>query len=267
MPPEPVSPDDPRLNFYQCVRDPELARRFQLFVAEGRLVVTRAIQRRPGDILSVLVSHTALHALSGVLAALPVSVPIFTAGVEQLRAISGFAMHHGCLALVRRREPPPAEAIISAAKTLVVLEDVANPDNVGGVFRLGQALGADALLLSDSCADPLYRKSVRTSMGAALDLPYGRFSAWGEVRDVLRTHGFVTVALTPSPDADALPRVPARVRDGRLALLVGGEGEGLRPETLDGADIRARIPMIAGADSLNLAVATAVALSQLRPLA
>jgi tRNA G18 (ribose-2'-O)-methylase SpoU len=146
--------------------------------------------------------------------------------------------------------------VLSGASRVVVLEDVVDHTNVGAIFRSAAALGFDAAVLSPRCADPLYRRSVKVSMGAVFALPYARIGAWREAMAVLRDSGFTTLALTPDPDAEDLAEL---VPPARPALVVGAEGEGLSPRWLEGADRRVRIPMAGDIDSLNVAAATAVA--------
>lgn len=259
---------DPRLWSYRAIREPELAARFGLFVAEGRLIVERAIARAAHDVESILVSATAAEAMRGVFEMLPSEVPVYVASLPVLREVAGFNMHRGCVGLVRRPPAIQPRDLLMRTRTVVALESVSNPDNIGGVFRAGHALGADAVLLSADCSDPLYRKSIRTSMGAVLNLPYARFDASDAMVRELREAGFLTIALTTHADAHSISEAAATIdTQTRLALLVGAEGAGLRRETQYGADLRFRIPMTGGVDSLNLTVAAAIALSQLRRVA
>ena len=164
-------------------------------------------------------------------------------------------------ALVHRPTAPPVEKVITAAGTMVVLEGVTNADNVGGVFRNAAAFGADAVLLSPTCCDPLYRKAVRTSMGATLQVPFARAgeAQWPGVLGRVRVEGFTLVALSPREPAETLDAFAAR-RSSRLALIVGTEGGGLTPAVEAAADCRVRIPTSGAVDSLNLAVAVGIAL-------
>jgi tRNA G18 (ribose-2'-O)-methylase SpoU len=153
--------------------------------------------------------------------------------------------------------------VLRDARLVVALEDVANADNVGGVFRNVAAFGADAVLLSPSCCDPFYRKAIRTSMAATLRVPFVRINAWPEGLSDLRTRGFTLVALTPREPAQALDAFARAARPDRLVLLVGAEGAGLSPAVERAAHVRLRIPVRPVVDSLNLAVATGIALSRL----
>jgi tRNA G18 (ribose-2'-O)-methylase SpoU len=153
--------------------------------------------------------------------------------------------------------------VIAGAPRVLALEAVGNPDNVGGLFRVASALGAGGILLDDSCADPFYRKAIRTSMGASLRVPFVSAADWMPSLEGLRTRGHTLVALTPGTDAIALDEWrPAAAT--RLTLLLGSEGSGLRPATLALADVFLRIPMDRAADSLNVVVAAAIALRELR---
>jgi len=176
---------------------------------------------------------------------------------EQLaEQVTGFHVHRGALACMHRKPlPQPAELLDGAARVLV-LEDLVEHTNVGAALRCAAALGVDAALLSPRCADPLYRRAVKVSMGAVFALPWTRVADWWEAVPQLTAAGFTTVALTPDPSAADLAQVRL---DGPIALLIGSEGPGLSSRWRCAADIRARIPMTAGVDSLNVAAAAAVA--------
>jgi tRNA G18 (ribose-2'-O)-methylase SpoU len=250
--------DDPRLAAYRHVGDPDWLRAHGLFVAEGRLVVARAIEHGVA-IESVLLTPAARAAFDP--AALD-ACTVYVAPPSIVNAITGFNFHRGCLALARRT-PPRALAELRRARRLVILEGVNNPDNVGGVFRSGAALGADAVLLGPGTGDPLYRKAVRTSMGAALWLPFAEAGPWpGALHDV-RAMGFVVAALTPSGALtvdEFAARLPA---DARVALLAGAEGPGLTAGALSAADVTVRIPVNPRSDSLNVVVALAIAFARI----
>jgi tRNA G18 (ribose-2'-O)-methylase SpoU len=254
--------DDPRIAAYQGLRDGELLRSRGLFVAEGRLVVRRLLADSRYRVQSVLVNDAALRDLEPAMAALDATVPIFVCTAEQLAGIAGYDVHRGCLALVHRPPPATVDAVAAASTTLVVLEGVANADNVGGVFRNAAAFGVDGVLLSPACCDPFYRKAIRTSMAAALSVPFARASAddWPGALKKIKAAGFTIVALTPREPSETLRQFASRPRPPRLALMVGTEGAGLTPEAEAAADHRVRIPIAAGIDSLNLAVATGIAL-------
>jgi tRNA G18 (ribose-2'-O)-methylase SpoU len=260
------SPDDARLADYAATADPALARERGLFVVEGRLVVARLIEARRYAIHSVFVSDAARRALGAVLDALDPRTPVYVGPTELFRHATGYNIHRGCLALAVR--PPATEplALARQARTAVVLEAVANPDNVGGVFRNAAAFGVDAVFLCPSTSDPLYRKAIRTSMGATLRVPFARIDDWPGGLSRLREAEFRLVALTPRADAPPLDEYVAGAVPARLALLVGNEGIGLSEEVVARADDRIRIPIHADVDSLNVAVAAGIALARLTRL-
>jgi tRNA G18 (ribose-2'-O)-methylase SpoU len=256
-------PGDPRVAEYRDVPEPELIRARGLFVAEGRVVVRRLIDERRYVVRSLLLNEAARGELDPWLARLDPAVPIYICAAGHFLGMTGLNIHRGCLALVERPAAPLLDGVLRDARLVVALEDVANADNVGGVFRNVAAFGADAVLLSPSCCDPLYRKAIRTSMAATLRVPFARIEAWpGGLLD-LRTRGFTLVALTPRGPAQALDGFARTTRSDRLALLVGAEGAGLSAAVEQAADVHVRIPMRPVLDSLNLAVATGIALSRL----
>jgi tRNA G18 (ribose-2'-O)-methylase SpoU len=252
--------------------DGELVRARGLFVAEGRLIVERLIGEQLVDagrhrLRSVLVSDAAARQMDRTLSAVAADVPVFVCGAGDFLGVTGHDIHRGCLALVERPAPTTLDAVLRGARSIVVLEAVTNADNVGGVFRNAMAFEAGAVLLSPTCCDPLYRKAIRTSMGATLRVPYVRLDDWPASLSRVRAEGFVIVALTPRKALDPSEELDAfaATRHPRpIALLVGTEGAGLTPAAEAAADHRVRIPMGPGVDSLNLAVATGVALYTLR---
>jgi tRNA G18 (ribose-2'-O)-methylase SpoU len=254
---------DPRLAAYRQLADSELMRDNGLFVAEGRLVLRRIVDAGRFTVRSVLLNDTNFQALSGTLQRLPRDVPVFRCDTGDFLHITGFNLHRGCLALVERPIPTACCEILRAAHTIVILEGVGNADNVGGVFRNVAAFGADGVILSPNCCDPLYRKAIRTSMGATAGVAFARVDDWpGGLADV-RATGFTIVALTPRRPSKTLDELLAGGRPARLALLVGTEGDGLSDGAAAMADLRVRIPISEGVDSLNLAVATGIALARL----
>jgi tRNA G18 (ribose-2'-O)-methylase SpoU len=272
---------DPRLALYRHVRDGDLLRERGLFVAEARLIVKRAIEDRRYVVRSLLVNDAALRDLAPALDRLEASVPVLVCRTDDFLQVTGFHIHRGCLALVERPVATPVDHLIYRAQALVVLEAVANADNVGGVFRNAAAFGADGVLLSPTCCDPLYRKAIRTSMGAVLSVAFARVDEadWPGVLTRVRAAGATIVALTPREPSEALDDFAARwgragVRLGsdpgptparpRIALVVGAEGGGLSPAVEAAADYRVRIPISDRVDSLNLAVAAGIALHRLR---
>ena len=214
--------DDPRLALYRDVGDGERMRERGLFVAEGRLVVKRAIEDRRYTIRSLLVNDAARRDLAPALDRLDASVPVFVCRTGDFLQVTGFDLHRGCLALVERPAATAVDHLIYRVQTLVVLEAVANADNVGGVFRNAAAFGADGVLLSPTCCDPLYRKAIRTSMGAALSVSFARVNEgdWPEVLVRVRAAGATIVALTPREPSETLDAFAARPRPPRIAVEV-----------------------------------------------
>lgn len=255
--------DDPRVELYRGVRDPGLLHDHGVFVAEGRLVVRRLLTSSRFRTRSVLVTPQAGEELSDILETLDERTPVYVGNYGLFNELTGFDVHRGCLAIGERPPAAPWSEVASAARTMIVLERVGNPDNVGGVFRAAAALGGDAVLLSPGCADPLYRKSIRTSMAAALAVPFATAEPWPDVLDALRAGGVEVVALHPS----GLEEIDAVRRGPRIALLLGHEGLGLSGRTLAHADRRVRIWMTPGTDSLNIVTAAAIALHRLSPMA
>ena len=248
---------------YRGVSDPELLRSRNLFIAEGRIVVSRLIEDGRWSVRSVLVSDAAKRRLEPMLATIDARVPILVCEAEHFLGITGHDIHRGCLALVERPPALPLDAALAAARLVVVLEGVSNADNVGGVFRNMAAFDADVVILSPTCCDPLYRKAIRTSMGATLRVPFVQLGEWPDALQRLRAAGFRLVALTPREPSEPLDTFASRPRGPKLALLVGAEGQGLTPAVESAADDRVRIPIARDIDSLNLAVATGIALEQL----
>jgi tRNA G18 (ribose-2'-O)-methylase SpoU len=271
---------------YRHLSDARLLTAHGMFVAEGRLVVRRVIEDGRYTLRSLLVNDASLASLGPLLASISDRVPVYRCETADFLGITGHHIHRGCLALVER---PPALAVLTlleslgasvvpphaaaplagghagrASEVLAVLEGVTNADNVGGVFRNAAAFGAGAVLLSPTCCDPLYRKAIRTSMAATLQVPYARVDDWPRGLDELRARGFTIAALTPREPSTALAAFVASALPSRIALLVGSEGDGLTPAASSAADVRLRIPIAPAVDSLNLAVAVGIALHQLR---
>ena len=256
---------DARAAAYRDLSDGELLRSRGVFVAEGRLVVRRLIDDPRYTIESLLLNESALRDLEPAIARLDSAVPVLVCRTDAFAQLTGYNIHRGCLALVRRPPPTATTSLIASAAWLIVLEGVTNADNVGGVFRNAAAFDADGVLLSPTTCDPLYRKAIRTSMAAALRVPFARAAAeeWAGVVGDLRAAGFTVVALTPREPSEPLDQFAARPRPSRLALLVGAEGAGLSNAIASAADYRVRIPISNRVDSLNLAVATGIALARL----
>ena len=258
-------PADPRIAPFREARDGELCRREGLFLAEGRLLVRRLLEAARFPVRSLLLTEPALDDLRDLVGAAGAPA-VHVASTATIRAIVGFKFHRGCLALGLRGETLSVEALVSApgARTLLALEGLADPDNVGAVFRNAAAFGAAGVLLSADCADPLYRKAIRVSMGATLSVPFARVADWPAALAALRRDGYRLVALCPRPDAEDIGEAAARTpRASRLALLVGTEGKGLSDATRAAADLAVRIPMAPGVDSINVAAACGIALHRL----
>jgi tRNA G18 (ribose-2'-O)-methylase SpoU len=188
--------------------------------------------------------------------------PVYAGTQDVLEKATGFHVHRGVLASFHRRELPAAAEVLAAARRVVILEDVNNHTNLGAIFRGAAALGIDGVLLSPSCADPLYRRSVRVSMGQVFAVRYARLASWPGALDEVRAAGYSLLALTPDGGAQPIQRLDARHR-ARPALLLGAEGPGLSGAALAASDVRVVIPMRAGVDSLNVAAASAVAFWEL----
>lgn len=263
-----ASADDPRLADYVALRDPALRRAREnaagLFIAEGHLVVERLLgSRYPAR--SVLVTERGLRVLRPVLERADVTVYLVDSAVA--RALTGYDVHRGALAAGRRLALPGAAEVMAGARVVLVLEDLTDQANLGALFRNAAALGVDAVLLSPRCCDPLYRRSVRVSMGAVLTVRYAYLEPWPDALGVLAGHGFTLAALTPDPAADRLEAAAGALvgeNGGRVALLLGSEGPGLSAAALAACSRRVRIAMESGVDSLNVATAAAVALHCLR---
>jgi tRNA G18 (ribose-2'-O)-methylase SpoU len=261
-----VGADDPRLGDYVRLRESSLRRSLEsergLFIAEGEKVIRRAIEagHRPR---SFLLAPRWLPGLADVLARWP-DVDVYVVDEAVAEEVTGFHVHRGALASLHRSALPPVDDLLSLDR-LVVLEDVVDHANVGAVLRSAAGLGWDGALLSPRSADPLYRRAVKVSMGAVFALPWTRLPSWRDAPTLLAGAGFTTVALTLADDSEDLDRVAARLGTGKVAVLLGTEGAGLSEHWSASAAVRARIPMRAGIDSLNVAAAAAIACYALAP--
>jgi len=258
--------DDPRVADYSNVPDAELLRTQGVFVAEGRQVVRQLLTASRFRARSVLVSPSALERLRDVLETR--DVPIYTMPIDRLATLVGFNMHRGCLAIGERLPAAGVGAWLREAapsRLLVVGERLSNADNVGGVFRNAVAFGAGGVLLSPGCCDPLYRKSIRVSMGGALRVPYAIDEHWPAGLLALKDAGFRVFGLTPLAAARDLEDALASLEPGTpVALTLGHEGDGLGDEAMQIADDLVRIDMRTGVDSLNVATAAGIALHACR---
>lgn len=253
--------DDPRLDDYRGLRDPQRRRideeRAGIFVAEGITVVERLVAGGV-QLRSVLVLETKRHRVERLTASL--DVPVYSASRDVLTTVTGFDVHRGVLASAPRPCPPPLPVVLAKARTVVVLEGLNNPENVGSIARSARALGADALIIDPRCSDPFARRTVRVSMGEIVFLPTYRLTPWPDALEELRTHGLAIAALTPDPGTTSLFEWAAPER---VALVFGAEGPGLTTSTRQIADVELRIPIRAGVDSLNVGHAAAITLAQL----
>ena len=259
-------PADPRVDDFRDLttadRRPDRPGGRGLVIAEGVVVVRRLIDS-PYPVRSLLGVPRRFDELAGDLAAL--RVPAYAADAETMAAVVGFHLNRGVLAVADRAAPPDVAALLRDARLVAVLEGVNDHENLGSLFRNAAALGVDAVLLGPRCSDPLYRRSVRVSMGHVLRVPFAELPGpWPAALDVLRAAGLRVVALTPADDAQ--PLTAAGIAGKRVAVLLGAEGPGLTPDALAAADLRVRIPMAPGVDSLNVATAAAVAFHSLSPL-
>ena len=255
---------DERLGDYANLTDVALRRRTEpeggLYIAESPKVIARALAagHRPR---SVLVLEQWLGGLESLLA--DHDVPVFVGESALLENLTGFNLHRGALAAMHRPELVPVEELLKDARRVVVLEDIVDHTNVGAIFRSVAGLGADAVLVTPRCADPLYRRSVRVSMGTVLQVPWTRLPDWPLGAEQLRAAGFHIAALALSDRAESLDEFASHAPE-RVAIVLGTEGDGLSPAALDAADTVVTIPMMHGVDSLNVASASAVALYALR---
>lgn len=266
--------DDPRIRVYRNLRDAELAAREGLFIGEGEQVVRTLLLASRFRTRSLLLSETRLGTMRDAVERVSGSVPVYVAAQGVMDAVVGFHIHRGALAAGERGEGMTAEAVVEGAlrsggvrgARVVVMETIANHDNVGGVLRNAAALGVGGALLDARSCDPLYRKAIRVSMGGALRVPFAHGGdAPGHIA-LLRERGFTVCALTPAPGADDVFAFAAsqRGRARPIAVVLGAEGPGLRDVSMDACDVRLRIDMEPDVDSLNVATASGVALAALR---
>lgn len=255
--------DDGRLTGYRDLTDVALRARFEptsgVYIAESASVIERALAAGHSPV-SVLMEDKWLERMSPLLSR--VDVPVYLGDKELLEQITGFHVHRGALALMHRPALPAVSDVITGARRLVILEDIVDHTNVGAIIRSAAGMGFDGFLVSPRCADPLYRRSVRVSMGTVFDIPWTRLESWPGGLSVLRDAGFTIAAMTPDADAVNLDRFDPPEK---VALILGTEGDGLSTRAIDQADVTVRIPMMRGVDSLNVAAAAAVVCWHLRP--
>ncbi|WP_046321974.1 RNA methyltransferase [Mycobacterium sp. UM_Kg1] len=256
-------PRDARLDDFRDLnsidRRPDLPSGKGLVIAEGVLVVQRMLASRftPRALLGTDRRLTELSAdLTGPDAP---DVPFYRVSAEVMAEVVGFHLNRGVLAAASRVPEPSVAELVAGARTIAVLEGVNDHENLGSIFRNGAGLGVDAVVFGSGCADPLYRRSVRVSMGHALLVPFARSADWPADLAMLREQGFRLLAMTPDPGAAVLSSAMTTLRDERVAVLVGAEGPGLSERAMRASDLRVRIPMSRGTDSLNVATAAALA--------
>ena len=260
---------DPRLADYARLTDMELRTRLEsgqgLFIAEGTKVISRAVAAGY-PVRSVLVAERRLADLPALLPQLAATgAPVYVVADKTAEQLTGYRVHRGALASLHRKPLPKVPALAAAARRVIVLEDLVDHANVGAIFRCAAALGVDGVFLSPRCADPLYRRAVKVSMGAVFAIPYARMTGWFDGLAGLRAAGFRLLALTPDPAAPSIGVAVAVQRTAqRIALLLGAEGDGLSSRWLHEADQAVRIPMhpdalASGVDSLNVVAAAAIA--------
>ncbi len=257
--------DDPRIAEFRSIRERDLTGREGRFIAEGTVVLRMlaAAHGSDGDSLTekILLLENRVSGLAEILSCFPTDVPVYVASSAVLDQIAGFHLHRGVLALGRRRRERTASELIAALPEnalMVAAFGISNHDNIGSIFRNAAAFGADAVLLDESCCDPLYRKALRVSVGAVLSVPYARHGTMSDILAALMESGFAVWGLSPSGSVE-IRNVPA---SGRMVLITGTEGEGLPAQVL--ARIQsARIAQAPGLDSLNAATATGIALYEI----
>ena len=254
-------PADARIEPYRDIRERDLVGRAGLFVAEGRVVIEKLVASSLHRADSLLVAAHRLPGIADILARLDDDMPVFAAAQPVIDAVAGFPLHRGLLAIGRRIDPPGPERLLAtlpARATLLLLSGIANHDNMGGIFRNAAAFGVNAILLDAACCDPLYRKAIRVSVGAALLVPHARLPRGAALLPLLAAHGFAAVALSPRGTLPLARLAPAE----RTAVLLGAEGPGL-PEAVLAEATSVRIAMADGFDSLNVATTSGIVLHHL----
>jgi len=252
---------DPRIDAYRDIRERDLVGRDGLFVAEGRVVLAMLIASQAFRPQSLLIAAHRLDALAELIAPLPDEVPVFAVAQAVMDGIAGFPLHRGILAIGRRIETPDADTLLAGLEgdgDVLLLSGIGNHDNMGGLFRNAAAFGARAILLDADCCDPLYRKAIRVSVGAALLVPFAKLTRDEDPVALLERHGFAPIALSPSGATTLADYRPAL----RNAVLLGSEGPGLAPALL-ARTTSVRIAMAPGFDSLNVATTSGIVLHHL----
>lgn len=259
--------NDPRLVDYSHQTDVALKKsrsaEHGIYLAESALVLERALRagHRPRSVLAI---GSAVADAFDTLGEWAQEVPVFTGPDELLAELTGYVLHRGLIGSLERPALPDAADLVRGARTVVIVENVVDPTNVGAIFRSVAGIGADAVLVTPRCTDPFYRRAIRVSMGTVLQVPWTRSGSWTETAKLLHDEGFTIAALALTADSVSL-RQFANNRPDRVALILGTEGEGLTEEALAVADVTVQIPMRHGVDSLNVAAASAVALWAVQP--
>ncbi len=262
--------DMPELNMYVGASEVQLLRYFEprpgVFVAESPNVILRALDAGY-EPLSLLMEKSQAEGAAKEVITRVGRVPVYVAEAEVLKKLTGFEMTRGVLCAMRRKVMSSMEEICAGAKRIVVLENVMNPTNVGAIFRSAAALGMDGILLTDGCADPLYRRAARVSMGTVFQIPWTYLdkhtAKWPEpAMENLREMGFKTAAMALTDESVGID-YPALQAEEKLAIVLGTEGDGLATSTIANCDYTVKIPMAHGVDSLNVAAASAVAFWEL----
>lgn len=260
----------PELDIYTRFHERQLYRYHEpepgIFVAESPNVILRALEGGY-DPVSFLMEDKVLAGEGAEIVARYPEVPVFTADLNVLKQLTGFGLTRGALSAMRRRPLPPAPFLCAGARRVAVLENITNPTNIGAIFRSAAALSVDAVLLPPDCTDPLYRRATRVSMGTVFQVPWTylgkKTTDWPELgMSLLKASGFKTVALALCDESISIDD-PRLIREEKLAILLGNEGDGLSTRTIASCDYTARIPMAMGVDSLNVAAASAVAFWEL----
>lgn len=268
--------EGPDLEIFSKLSEPELYHYREpdrgLFIAESPNVIDRALDAGYQPVSMLLdtkeITKNAAHIIERIGKLPGETIPVFTASEDVLRKLTGFPLTRGCLCAMERRELPSVQETIKDASRIAILEEVVNPTNVGAIFRSAAALGMDAVLLTHGCSDPLYRRAIRVSMGTVFQIPWTflgnrREPGWPQPGlDLLHRLGFKTAAMALKKESVSISD-PSLLREPKLAIVLGTEGEGLASETIADCDYTVMIPMYHGVDSLNVAAASAVAFWQL----
>lgn len=266
--PELITIDDPldgRIDAYRSIRERDLVGRQGLFVAEGAVVLQKLVDSVTHAPVSLLIADKRVESLRPLWSRLPEPIPVYVASPSVIDAIAGFPLHRGVLAMCRRAHIPTATELLGAIAAspkgtgnVLLLSGIANHDNMGGIFRNAAAFGVGAILLDSDCCDPLYRKAIRVSVGAALIVPFARLQRDDDALGLLARHSFTAVALSPS----GAGRVSDWRPEARNAIVLGAEGPGLSP-ALMARMTTLRIDMADGFDSLNVATTSGIVLHHL----